>query len=70
MMVAYYSCQIPIPFFGAGDGARTHDLDLGKVALYQLSYARKKEEQNCFHLERAMGLEPTTSTLARSRSTN
>ena len=30
--------------FGAGDGARTHDLDLGKVALYQLSYARKKDE--------------------------
>ena len=29
-------------FYGAGDGARTHDLDLGKVALYQLSYARKK----------------------------
>ena len=49
-MVAYYSCQIPIPFFGAGDGARTHDLDLGKVALYQLSYARKKEEQNYFSL--------------------
>ena len=25
---------------GAGKGARTLDLDLGKVALYQLSYAR------------------------------
>ena len=25
---------------GAGDRARTGDLDLGKVALYQLSYAR------------------------------
>ena len=25
---------------GAGDEIRTHDLHLGKVALYQLSYAR------------------------------
>ena len=27
--------------FGAGNEIRTRDLDLGKVALYQLSYARK-----------------------------
>jgi len=26
--------------FGAGDEVRTHDINLGKVALYQLSYAR------------------------------
>lgn len=25
----------------AGDGTRTHDSHLGKVALYQLSYTRK-----------------------------
>ena len=25
---------------GAGDGTRTRDIDLGKVALYQLSYSR------------------------------
>ena len=25
---------------GAGDGSRTRDLNLGKVALYQLSYSR------------------------------
>jgi hypothetical protein len=25
---------------GAGDGIRTRDIDLGKVALYQLSYSR------------------------------
>jgi hypothetical protein len=25
---------------GAGNGARTRDLNLGKVALYQLSYSR------------------------------
>tara|TARA_Y100001936_G_scaffold190535_1_gene189411 strand:- start:96 stop:278 length:183 start_codon:yes stop_codon:yes gene_type:complete len=28
-------------FFGAGNRVRTGDLNLGKVALYQLSYSRK-----------------------------
>ena len=32
--------------FGAGDEARTRYLDLGKVALYQMSYARKRKV-NC-----------------------
>ena len=27
---------------GAGDGIRTRDINLGKVALYQLSYSRSK----------------------------
>ena len=26
--------------YGAGNGARTRDIKLGKLALYQLSYAR------------------------------
>ena len=26
---------------GAGDGIRTRDINLGKVALYQLSYSRR-----------------------------
>ena len=30
-------------FFGAGDEARTRYLALGKVALYQMSYARKRK---------------------------
>ncbi len=30
--------------FGAGDGDRTRDLELGKLRLYQLSYARPEEE--------------------------
>ena len=30
----------PVLFCGAGDGARTRYLHLGKVALYQMSYAR------------------------------
>ena len=29
--------------YGAGDGIRTRDIDLGKVALYQLSYSRPTE---------------------------
>ncbi len=28
--------------FRAGNGTRTRDINLGKVALYQLSYSRKK----------------------------
>jgi hypothetical protein len=28
--------------FGAGDRIRTGDIDLGKVALYQLSYSRSR----------------------------
>ena len=31
--------------FGAGDGIRTRDIDLGKVALYQLSYSRPERLQ-------------------------
>jgi hypothetical protein len=31
-------------FYGAGDGIRTRDIDLGKVALYQLSYSRSNRE--------------------------
>ena len=39
--------RIPHPvgwgiLFGAGDEARTRYLDLGKVALYQMSYARRR----------------------------
>lgn len=35
--------QRVVVFFGAGDEARTRYLDLGKVALYQMSYARKRK---------------------------
>ena len=31
---------------GAGDEARTRDLNLGKVALYQLSYSRKTPDRS------------------------
>ena len=36
------SCRM-VFLFGAGDEARTRYLDLGKVALYQMSYARKRK---------------------------
>jgi hypothetical protein len=32
-----------LPEFGAGNETRTRDLNLGKVALYQLSYSRMSE---------------------------
>ena len=32
--------DVVVLFFGAGDEARTRYLHLGKVALYQMSYAR------------------------------
>ena len=32
--------------FGAGDRIRTGDIDLGKVALYQLSYSRVGRRQD------------------------
>ena len=62
--------------FGAGNEIRTRDLNLGKVALYQLSYSRKLEKSNeraWYHfqnLERETRFELATSTLARLRSTN
>jgi hypothetical protein len=30
----------------AGDGARTRDLELGKLTLYQLSYAREIRDKD------------------------
>ena len=66
--------RFPFPLKpGAGDESRTRDLNLGKVALYQLSYSRIIR-QNPHPLkeimERETSLELATSTLARLRSTN
>ena len=36
--------------FGAGNEVRTRDLNLGKVALYQLSYSRKQKQYFSFFL--------------------
>jgi hypothetical protein len=52
--------------FGAGDGIRTRDINLGKVALYQLSYSREAnywpprgERHHC----RALGAKLSNRTL-------
>ena len=47
--------------FGAVDETRTRDLNLGKVALYQLSYYRigNRKPHGEILLERVMGIEPT-----------
>ena len=41
--------RIPDEKDGAGDGIRTRDIDLGKVALYQLSYSRLNSGTSIFH---------------------
>ena len=56
-------------FFGAGDEARTRYLDLGKVALYQMSYARKRR-RCCGTLVPPVGVEPTTRGFSVRCSTN
>ena len=70
---AYFTCpqgQISLKkalpkqcfFHGAGDEARTRYLDLGKVALYQMSYARKwclRSESNQRHADFQSAALPT-----------
>ena len=55
----------------AGDRIRTGDLNLGKVALYQLSYTRSLSDQLVQPelLEPPVGLEPTTAALRMRCST-
>ena len=44
---------------GAGNEVRTRDLDLGKVALYQLSYTRKSEStSDSVKMASPRGVEP------------
>ena len=43
--------RIGVVEIGAGDRIRTGDIDLGKVALYQLSYSRLKRN---FHFLRPL----------------
>ena len=49
-------------FCGAGNGARTRHLSLGKAALYQMSYSRRMVPQS--------GLEPPTQGFSVPCSTN
>ena len=52
----------PALIFGAGGGSRTRDLELGKLALYQLSYVREA----VWHLtpSRDQGADRTPEALA------
>ena len=54
---------------GAGDGARTRYLHLGKVALYQMSYARMYAAA-LRTLVPPVGIEPTTRGFSVRCSTN
>ncbi len=61
-------------YFGAGDEARTRYLHLGKVALYQMSYARILRSI-LFYVKRLrlvppVGIEPTTRGFSVLCSTN
>jgi hypothetical protein len=40
---------------GAGDETRTRDINLGKVALYQLSYTRVREAENTWEVQNVNG---------------
>ena len=47
---ARVECYFAFPESGAGKEARTPDLNLGKVALYQLSYSRETWSSIIFRL--------------------
>jgi hypothetical protein len=44
--MAALNCLIYKDLQKAGDGARTHDIQLGKLTLYQLSYTRMRMSGN------------------------
>src|ERR1700736_1330023 len=46
---------------GAGDGIRTRDINLGKVALYQLSYSRIRAVESSLSRNPREGVNPTLS---------
>ena len=55
---------------GAGDGIRTRDINLGKVALYQLSYSRVRVVRFLLSLQAAAPVNfnlPQCSSLPRKR---
>ena len=50
-------------FTGADNGTRTRGLNLGKVALYQLSYVRKGFRREKRIPVGDVGIEPTTPSV-------
>ena len=53
--------------FGAGNESRTRDLNLGKVALYQLSYSRATGCEYYRPLEKKASPESTFSLIATNQ---
>ena len=47
-MIRFLGLTLEFEENGAGDGIRTRDIDLGKVALYQLSYSRARQVRFTF----------------------
>ena len=52
-----------VGFGGADNGTRTRGLNLGKVALYQLSYVRKGIRREKRNPVGDVGIEPTTPSV-------
>ena len=65
-------CLKQVISFGAGDEARTRYLHLGKVALYQMSYARicPTGYADPMGMVPPVGIEPTTRGFSVLCSTN
>ena len=71
--------NFPMKTAQAGDGVRTHDIQLGKLALYQLSYTRatpalhprytRATRPNANVKEPQIGIEPMTARLRIECST-
>ena len=61
---------IEVHFFRVDNEVRTRDLDLGKVALYQLSYVHVKNQRTrCGFFVGDTGIEPVTSSVSGKRAT-
>ena len=61
-----YRLPVPLSRDRAGNGIRTRDINLGKVALYQLSYSRKAGEIYALRPEKSSPL-PLLLYLVTSR---
>jgi hypothetical protein len=65
-----HSATEPYRGIGAGNRVRTGDLNLGKVALYQLSYSRTLMRVSTAVVAGTGEAASPASTMARLRSTN
>ena len=72
-----FSCAVPAVWqrsrltrTGAGDGVRTRDLELGKLALYQLSYTRNLRHTAHSHTIRQAEILSLLNDLVPSHTSN